>query len=193
MATSDEEPRYYANKVARIYLLALEEVLGRNGVGAVLRFAKLGHLVGSYPPDSLDPAFPFGDFAAINQAIQDVYGDRAAKGLCVRAGRLASEYIMRDAEVVPGLSDVALGLLPIGARIKAGLAIMAETFSRLGDQPTYLTEQEDHLAFVIEACPACWGRISDDPVCHAVTGMLEEALRFLSDGQQIGATESGPE
>jgi hypothetical protein len=190
MITLDEETRHYANKAARVYLLALDEVLGRNGVGAVLRFAKLGHLVGSYPPDNLDPAFPFEDFAAINQAIQDMYGDRAAKGLCLRAGRLAFEQIMNDVELAPGLSDVTIGLLPKLARIKAGLAILADTFTKLGDQPTYLSEHEDHLAFGLQACPACWGRSSDEPVCFAVSGMLEEALRFLSDGQQIGAAET---
>ena len=45
---------YYPNKIGRIILLATEEVMGRNGVNAVLNLARLRHLVNSYPPNNFD-------------------------------------------------------------------------------------------------------------------------------------------
>ncbi len=36
---------YYPNKMGRIILLAMEEVLGSNGIRAVLNLANLSHLI----------------------------------------------------------------------------------------------------------------------------------------------------
>jgi hypothetical protein len=48
---------YYPNKMGRIILLALEEVMGRNGVNAVLNLAKLRQRVNNYPPNNLEKGF----------------------------------------------------------------------------------------------------------------------------------------
>ncbi|MCS6964762.1 MAG: hypothetical protein NZM16_12045, partial [Thermoflexus sp.] len=60
---------YYPNKIARIFLEALEEVMGKNGLNAVLHLARLPHLIDNYPPDNLERGFDFADFTAINQAL----------------------------------------------------------------------------------------------------------------------------
>ena len=56
----------YANKIARITLQALEEVMGKNGINAILNLAHLPHLVNNLPPDNLDREFNFADFSALN-------------------------------------------------------------------------------------------------------------------------------
>ena len=40
---------YYPNKMARIALHALEDVMGKNGVNAILNLADLPHLVDNPP------------------------------------------------------------------------------------------------------------------------------------------------
>ena len=44
---------YYPNKIARIAILAYEEVMGKNGLNAILNLAGLPHLINNYPPDNL--------------------------------------------------------------------------------------------------------------------------------------------
>ena len=44
---------YYPNKIGRIYLMAMEEVMGTNGIKAVLNLAKVPELIGNYPPNNL--------------------------------------------------------------------------------------------------------------------------------------------
>ncbi len=56
---------YYPNKFARIFLDAMEEVMGKNGLNAVLHLAELDNLIGNYPPDNLDKVFDFADFTAL--------------------------------------------------------------------------------------------------------------------------------
>lgn len=44
---------YNTNKFGRIALEAYEEVMGKNGLNAVLNLAGLGNLIEHYPPDNL--------------------------------------------------------------------------------------------------------------------------------------------
>ena len=60
--TSGELERlYYPNKIARLYLLSLEDVMGRTGVNALLNMAGMKHLVNTYPPNDLKREFSFKD------------------------------------------------------------------------------------------------------------------------------------
>ncbi|TKJ30317.1 MAG: 4-vinyl reductase [Chloroflexi bacterium B3_Chlor] len=190
MVGSETERRYYSNRMARIYLVAIEDVIGSNGVAAVLRLAKLGHLIGNYPPDSLDREFSFEDFAAINQAVQEVYGPQGAKGLCQHAGRATLKYTVTDGGLMADLPDAAFKLLPPGAKVKVGLTTLAKSVADFSDQEAYVVENEEHLVFVVEQCPECWGRSSDGPICHGTAGMLQEALHWLSDSQEFTAVET---
>ena len=80
---------YYPNKIARIFLLAMEEIMGKNGLNAVLNMAKQPQLIDNYPPDSLDKAFDFAQFSALNAALEEMYGPRGGRGLALRGGRAA--------------------------------------------------------------------------------------------------------
>lgn len=48
---------YYPNKIARLALTALEEVMGKNGLNAILNLAGLAYLIDNYPSDNLDRKF----------------------------------------------------------------------------------------------------------------------------------------
>jgi len=67
---------YYPNKPALIIILALENVMGKNGLNAILNMAGLSYLIGNYPPDNLRREFDFADISALMQALEDMYGPR---------------------------------------------------------------------------------------------------------------------
>jgi len=46
---------YYPNLMGRIYLEAMEEIMGRNGLNAILNLASLPHLIDNYPPERFSP------------------------------------------------------------------------------------------------------------------------------------------
>ena len=54
------------NKIVMLSLQALEEVMGKNGLNAILNLANLKDLIDNYPPDNLKREFDFADFSAIN-------------------------------------------------------------------------------------------------------------------------------
>lgn len=163
--------------------------MGSNGVAAVLRLAGLGYLIDHYPSDTLDRVFSFEDFAAVNESIVEMYGLHGARGLCLRAGRMTLRSAVKEGGLMANLPDPAFSLLPAGAKVKVGLNTLAEVLSKLSDQEARLEEHGADLVFVIEKCPECWGRASESTICHASTGMLIEALHWLTDSEEYDATE----
>ena len=180
---------YYPNKMGRIILLAMEDVMGRNGVSAVLHLARLRHLVNNYPPNNLDLRFSFDEVGAIQQALDDMYGPRGGKGLALRAGRACFKYGIKEFGAVLGMADLAFRLLPLGMKLKVGFNAFAETFNKFTDQIVRLEEESDRFLWIIERCPVCWGRRSNVPCCHLAVGILQEGLYWVSGGKNFHVEE----
>ena len=78
---------YYPNKFGLITIKSLEEVMGKNGLNAILNLAGLNHYIENYPPDNLDKGFDFAELSAIGSSLEEMYGPRGGRGLALRAGR----------------------------------------------------------------------------------------------------------
>ena len=72
---------YYPNKIGRIAMMALEEVMGKNGVNAILNMANLQSHIDNLPANNLERQFDFADFSVINGALEEMYGPRGGRGL----------------------------------------------------------------------------------------------------------------
>jgi predicted hydrocarbon binding protein len=181
----------YANKIVLITLKALEEVMGKNGLNAILNLAHLPHLIDNYPPDNLDREFNFSDFSALNLALEEMYGPRGGRGLALRAGRAAFDDALRNFGALAGVGDLAFKVLPLQAKLKIGIPAMAKIFSQISDQYTTVKEAENEFIYIIHRCPVCWGRTgSDKPVCFVATGLLQEGLKWVSGGNEFRVNES---
>ncbi|HKZ70806.1 MAG TPA: 4-vinyl reductase [Anaerolineales bacterium] len=191
MTQTQAGQRYnYPNKMGRIILLAMEEIMGRNGVNAVLNLAKLRRLINNYPPNNYDRQFSFEDVGAIQQALEDMYGPRGGRGLALRAGRACFKYGLKEFGPVLGIADLAFRLLPLNMKLKVGAEVFADTFNKYTDQRVRLTDDEDQIYWHIERCPICWGRKSDIPCCHLAVGILQESLYWVSGGKNFSVQET---
>lgn len=180
---------YYPNKIARIFLLAMEEIMGKNGLNAVLNMAKLSYLIDNYPADNLEKEFDFASFTALNAALEEMYGPRGGRGLALRGGRASFARGLQGLGALVGAGDLAFKVLPLGAKLKMGLPAMAGVFTQVSDQISRVEEKDDHFLYYIDRCPVCWGRKTDKPVCHAATGLLQEGLRWVSGGKEFRVDE----
>jgi hypothetical protein len=61
MPATEKSGYYYPNKFALITVQAMEEIMGTNGLNAILNLAGLKHLAGNYPHDNLEKEFDFAD------------------------------------------------------------------------------------------------------------------------------------
>jgi len=181
----------YANKIARISIKALEDVMGKNGVNAIFNLAHLPELIDNYPPDNLEREFNFADFSALNLALEEMYGPRGGRGLALRAGRAAFADALRNFGALAGVGDLAFKVLPLHAKLRIGVPAMAKIFSQISDQYSTVREEDDVFVYTIHRCPVCWGRSgSDKPVCFIAVGLLQEGLKWVSGGNEFRVNES---
>lgn len=182
---------YYPNRFALILLNALEEIMGRNGLNAVLNMGGLSHWIENPPPDNMEKSkFDFAYMAALNESLEEMYGPRGGRGLQLRLGRVLFEEGLANFGALVGASDLAFKVLPLNAKLKAGLPAIAKVFDSLSDQTSYVTDPGgDHYLYHIARCSMCWERDVDRPVCFIASGIIEEALRWLSGGRTFRVDE----
>ena len=75
-----ESGYFYPNKMGRILLLSMEEVMGRNGLHALLNLTNMRHLIQELPPDNLERAFDFAYITNLNRGLDEIYGPRGGRG-----------------------------------------------------------------------------------------------------------------
>lgn len=175
----------YPNKFALIYLMAMEEIMGKNGLNAILHLAGLEQLKGNYPPDNLEKEFDFANYTALQVALEEMYGPRGGRGLALRAGRASFAEGLKGFGALAGVGDLAFKVLPLPAKLKIGLPAMANILTQFSDQISNVHEEDDKFIYTLERCPMCWKRTADRPVCYAGQGLLQEGLRWVSGGHEF--------
>lgn len=182
---------YYPNKAGKITLESLVNVMGKNGLNAILNLAHLTNLIDNYPPDNLAREFDFSDLSAVNQALEEMYGPRGGRGLALRAGRATFSDVLRNFGALAGVGDLAFRVLPLNTKLRIGIPAMARIFSQVSDQYSTAIETETDFIYTIHRCPVCWGRTHlDKPVCYIAVGLLQEGLKWLSGGNEFRVSET---
>jgi predicted hydrocarbon binding protein len=186
---AEHEELFFPNKMGRIILLAMEEVMGRNGVNAVLNLANMRHLLGNYPPNNFDKMFPFSESSRIIGALDEMYGTRGGRGLSLRIGQACFRFGVKDLGPMLGIADLAFRVVPLTTKLKIGFEVFAEVFNKFSDHQVQLGEDEQAFYWVIEQCGVCWGRTASAPTCHLAVGILQEALFWVSGGYSFDIEE----
>ena len=186
---TDHQSFFYPNRMGRIVLLSMEEVMGRNGVHAILKLASLTSLLDNYPVDNTERVFPFSTISTMTDMLEQVYGPHGGRGLSLRIGRACFNNGIRQYGTQLGITEMAFRLLPLPAKVSAGAKVFAELFNATTDQKVRVEEDGDKLLWHIERCPLCWERHAQEPVCHLAVGLLQEALYWLSGGKVFNVEE----
>lgn len=181
----------YPNKFGLIMIKSLEEVMGKNGLNAILNLGSLTNYIESYPPDNLEKGFDFSELSAIGVALEEMYGPRGGRGLALRAGRATFSDALKNFGALAGAADLAFVVLPLQSKLRIGLSAFAKIFTQLSDQVTTVEEKDNEFIWTIHKCPCCWGRTgADKPVCFISTGLLQESLKWVSGGNEFRVNES---
>jgi bacteriochlorophyll 4-vinyl reductase len=174
------EEKRMPNVMLRNLLEAIAEVLGENGLKAVLNVAGLQRLIDNPPPNDMELGVTFADYGVVQQAVEDVVGPRGAKVILTRIGRATFRYALEEKPAVLGLAGLAFKALPTAARMKLILASLARAATRDVNQPTDIEEHDDHFLYVVDECPCRWRGKKDKPVCFVTVGVLDGALRWAT-------------
>lgn len=181
---------YYPNRFARLFLLAMEDVMGKRGLNTILSMAGLEAYIDNPPPDTLARQADFAYIAAINQALEDTYGARGGRGIALRVGRATFSRGLKDFGALAGMATPAFQALTLEKRAQIGVQALAAVFTNFTDQTTLLEESETYYNLVVEISPMAWGRTAERPVCHALTGIFQEGMRWSSRSYEFHVQET---
>jgi hypothetical protein len=177
------------NSLVRQALTSMQEVMGDNGLNAVLRTSGLERFIGNFPPNNLEPSIQASQYAKLNEAIEQFYG-RGGKGMLRRIGKASFQYGVREQSALLGVAGVALKLLPERQRIKFILNGMADALKKSNPEvQAWVDETGDRLAYVESTCAICNGRHSAEPICHLYVGSVAEAVNWAT-GKEYTVTET---
>lgn len=181
----EQRPYHFPNKLSRIVLLAMRDVMGVNGLNAVLNTARLPSLIDHYPPPNFEPGLTFTEMSRLFEAVEGIYGIRGGRRLARQSGQACFKYGIEGFGGVIGFADFALRLLPIPMRVRIGMEVLAEIFNRYSDHHVRLAESEASYFFVMDPCGFCWGRHAETPACDLIVGLLEETLYWVTRGKRF--------
>jgi predicted hydrocarbon binding protein len=169
------------NALVRQAFMSAQEVMGENGLTAVLRSVGLERFIGNFPPNDTNPGIKTTEYAKFNEAIESFYG-RAGKGMLRRIGKASFQYGVREQGALMGVAGAALKLMPAKNRIKFVLNGMVSALKKTNPQvDAWVEEEGDRIAYCESTCGICMGRHSDQPICHLYVGSVGEAVRWATD------------
>lgn len=180
---------YYPNRMGRILLVSMEEVMGRNGLNALLNLTEMRQFIQEPPPDNLEREFDFAYIANLTRGLDEIYGPRGGRGLALRGGRAIFSRGLKQFGALAGVGDLAFKVLPLQTKLKIGVPAVARIFTQLSDQTSRVEEFDDHFLYYIDRCSMCWGRSADRPICYIAIGILQESLRWVSGGLEFRIQE----
>jgi hypothetical protein len=182
--------QYYPNRIARYFFQAMDDVMGQGGLNMLLKLAGLESYTGKVPPDDLKREFDFASMSALNAALEEMYGPRGGRGMALRIGRACFSQGIKKFGALAGVKDPAFRALPLNERCHLGLQALVIVFNKFSDQRSSLEEDGETFRFTVENSPMAWGRKADKPVCHALVGILQENMRWSSNGYEYYVVES---
>jgi predicted hydrocarbon binding protein len=188
MSAPKNEGRFYPNRWARSVLTSAEEIVGEQGVAALLNLAGLSKYINNYPPDNMKKEFPFEDVGRLQQAFWEMYGPRGARVFATRAGEQAFRDGLKSFGSVAKAAQTVMSIGSLERRVSLGLAFFARFFNTVSDQEVAVDESELEWRWNLIHCPMCTNRTSDSPVCHLAVGVLQGAMAFAAEGKRFRIT-----
>ena len=171
----------FSNRILRRFVETVVRELGADQFNAMLALAKL-------PADwakpetfaKMDVSEAAKTYAALQAAMRAYYG-RGARGVLLRVGQRLWNHLLDDAALGGKAQAAIIKRLPLAARRKPALELLARFIgNRPGDITVHTLDLD--LLFADHASPAADGQSDPAPICFVTQGMIREAM-FWATGQ----------
>jgi predicted hydrocarbon binding protein len=189
---SDPAEREATAKAVRVFLLGIEDVLGKAGVATALRAANVPQYLNNYPPPTMDrTGHPARHITQITRAVHDIYGARGARAIMQRVGRAQAKSGIAEMSRLINATKFALKLVPHRQQVRLALEMEARAVNeQVGDQ-IEIAEDKDYFYHQAHQCCYCidWHGESS-PVCHTAVGFLQGLLAAMIEGVEFRVDET---
>lgn len=178
----------YPNNLSRAFLYALEDVMGVNGLNAILNLSNQSRFIGNYPANDSETKFDFANISSIIGAVEEMYGPKGGRILSMRAGQATFKQMIADVGEPVDPNNEIFKAQPLADKIQFGMTFIRSTFSGTKTAPVPQLEGGEFL-YKIPFCPSCWGRTTETPSCFLNMGLLRACLRWITNGQDFNFTQ----
>jgi predicted hydrocarbon binding protein len=175
--------RELPNAALRLLFLSAEEVMGADGMKAMLNGAHMPQFLGHYPPDNLEFGATLSQYGRVEQAIEDLYGTRGARAILLRTGRRSFQYGLKERPAslgVAGPSLESMAVISPQAKMQFLLRQMVAAADSLTNQPARLEEDAESFVVVISRCACEYRPRHRRPCCLVTAGALAEAMKWVT-------------
>jgi predicted hydrocarbon binding protein len=156
------------NIIIRITLDASEDVLGANGLKAILNYSKMSRLMENKPDYSFEKNFTDDEFRAISSSYVDVLGLDGSRAIFRMIGKSI------------GTSTIKIGafdsLKDLPAEEKLFKAI--ELYSIVSGRGTAAREG-DVIVYDNPQCTICAHAKHDHPICSLYNGFIDKVIEWV--------------
>ena len=177
----------FSNRILRRFAETVALELGADQYNAMLALANL-------PADwknieafaAMDPYHSAHVYAALQAALRNYFG-RGARGVLLRVGGRLWNYLLEDAGLGIRAQAALVKRLPMAARRKPTLDLLAKFIS---SQPadTMIHTLDLDLLFVDNASPSTHDQTASTPICFITQGLIRESL-FWATGKNYDVDE----
>ncbi len=143
------------------------EILGDNGLKALLNYAKLGYILDNIPDYSFTKSYEEREFNGLTSSFYSILGTSGAKALFRLIGKAIGGKVLAS-----GAFD-SLKDLPADEKALKMLEIYAMA---TGKGKAF--QEGDIVVYDNPQCTACVGLKDSTPVCTALNGMFDEYFKW---------------
>jgi predicted hydrocarbon binding protein len=180
------------NQLFHLACLTLEEILGENGLNAILNYAKLKQFIGNYPPNSQELEHTSDEFTRLITGIVEVLGDRGARVILFRAGTRSFQIML---DKFPSLFNLE-GIKPeerepdrmFDEFVRIYKFVVDALIHIYGDIYTFY-ECDEGATLEISPCFWCSGLMTKEPICLVPAGFEYAAARWIT-GREVRVEET---
>ena len=177
------------NSLMYVALLTLKDIMGVNGLNALLNISGLSKYRDKFPPNNDKVEVPLSDFSGLLKGILEIFGEKGARPLLFNLGRRSFHVILEENPALLGLVGLGLKVLPKKKRIDKLYSIASkETNKIFGENQNYYSSDEGFV-FEIYDCFWCKGLKTEDPICFSEVGWNTEAAKWASGGDEYEVKE----
>lgn len=170
--------RAIPNRRFRCLLLAIQDVMGRNGMIAILKLAGLAYHIHHMPPANAACESRASEYAAIIQAIETQLGN-SARGQLNRIGHAAFRHAVACDRLPWNTLSLTGRLLPPRHRVQRALAQLARYLSAPDGNVAVFSDHQ-RLLLVDESSDAVPGRQGGAEICWLTLGQIQECIQWAT-------------
>ena len=177
-------------RMGRVLHLAMEEILGAEGLRSLLECAGLvpGETTGAEFME--DGQFASSKLERALAALEQLYGGPGGRGVSLRIGRACFGYGLREYGDALGVTSTSFRLLPFPKKVRTFASALREMFDSMSNGCVRVEEEDGKVRWIMEKCPFCHGQHADQGICTLPAGLAEEALYWLSGGKMFQVQEA---